>query len=548
MGFAQKLGEFTEGFAGGLLPGLKAGATIGAARSARAVATKREQRLANANERSMIYSMAKESPSDAIRLANSLGLTNIATAIRSGSQEEARKSIAAAGGALPTGPISMPTDLTKAGRGAYTTGLASRLEQRKRGIAGLQTSIAGIPEGIMSPEAMGGVNEYLGEEIIKGESLQRHIDATSRFFAEVQDLRYMDPDFEVNLGEIANTYMEVTKADPSVARDWKRSITRIAQDNQYETWKGVVTTLDHEALLRFNRENPSVPTNPRLAELVQALLEQRLRESEKEPLSPEERARIKVLQDQVKLAQTTAEALAMTGDIPGALDAYKGVIDGNRELGWSREALASLQRQAPKLMESYTFKMVNEVREFIIKKMMDPFSRRMLEDMTGITLPSRETAIDDPVTIRIIGAMTDKFMRAQNPPPPEEDSGKVEAPDNISVSSGSDKDKIVSGLLEMLDRNLLGEAAEIWNTGYFSENDKAYVEAKLRSSGWMWNAAAGKFEYREVYGPPALTPQDTTTAAQATTTAAPVDTSAFLGGAPTRVAPTQGTPGGNNGR
>ena len=45
MGFAQKLGEFTEGFAGGLLPGLKAGATIGAARSARAVATKREQRL-----------------------------------------------------------------------------------------------------------------------------------------------------------------------------------------------------------------------------------------------------------------------------------------------------------------------------------------------------------------------------------------------------------------------------------------------------------------------------------------------------------------------
>jgi len=124
-------------------------------------------------------------------------------------------------------------------------------------------------------------------------------------------------------------------------------------------------------------------------------------------------------------------------------------------------------------------------------------------------------------------------MRAQNPPPPEEDSG-------------SDKDKIVSGLLEMLDRNLLGEAAEIWNMGYFSENDKAYVEAKLRPSGWMWNAAARKFEYKEVYGPSALTPP-------ATPAAAPVDTSAFLGDAPTRVAPTQGTPtqgtpGGNNGR
>ena len=524
MGFAQKLGEFTEGFAGGLLPGLKAGATIGAARSARAVATKREQRLANANERSMIYSMAKESPSDAIRLANSLGLTDIATAIRSGSQREARKSIAAAGGALPTGPIPMPTDLTKAGRGAYTTGLASRLKQRERGIAGLQKSIAGIPEGIMSPEAKGGVNEYLGEEIIKEGSLQRHIDATSRFFAEVQDLRYMDPDFEVNLGEIANTYMEVTKADPSVARDWKRSITRIAQDNQYETWKGVVNTLDHEALLRFMRENPSVPTNPRLAELVQALLGQRLRESEKEPLSPEERARIKVLEDQVRLAQTTAEALAMTGDILGALDAYNGVIEGNRKLGWSEESLASLRRQAPKLMESYTFKRVNEVREFIIKMMMDPATRRTLQDMTGIPLPSRGTAIDDPVIVRIIGKMADKFMLAQNPPPEED--------------SGSDKDKIVSGLLEMLDKNLLEEAAEIWNMGYFSENDKAYVEAKLRSSGWMWNAAAGKsgkFEYKEVYGPSALTPP-------ANPAAAPVDTSAFLGDAPTRVAPTQGTP------
>ena len=177
-------------------------------------------------------------------------------------------------------------------------------------------------------------------------------------------------------------------------------------------------------------------------------------------------------------------------------------------------------------MESYTFKRVNEVREFIIKMMMDPATRRTLQDMTGIPLPSRETAIDDSVSIRIIGEMAAKLMRAQNPPPPEEDSG-------------SDKDKIVSGLLEMLDRNLLGEAAKIWNMGYFSENDKAYVEAKLRSSGWMWNAAAGKsgkFEYREVYGPPALTPQ-------ATTAAAPVDTSAFLGGAPTQV-----TPGGNNGR
>jgi hypothetical protein len=175
-------------------------------------------------------------------------------------------------------------------------------------------------------------------------------------------------------------------------------------------------------------------------------------------------------------------------------------------------------------MESYTFKRVNEVREFIIKMMMDPVTRRTLQDMTGIPLPSRDTAIDDPVIVRIIGKMADKFMQAQNPPPHEEDSG-------------SDKDKIVNGLLEMLDKNILEEAAEIWNMGYLSENDKAYVEAKLRSSGWMWNAAAGKsgkFEYKEVYGP----------SAQATPAAAPVDTSAFLGGAPTQGAPTQVTPGG----
>ena len=50
MGFAQKFGDFTEGFTGGLLPGLQTGARIAGQRQTRALAQKREKRLLEQHE------------------------------------------------------------------------------------------------------------------------------------------------------------------------------------------------------------------------------------------------------------------------------------------------------------------------------------------------------------------------------------------------------------------------------------------------------------------------------------------------------------------
>ena len=51
MGFAQKLGEFAEGVAGGLLPGLQVGQRIGSSRAAAQRQGAAEKRLAAAADR-----------------------------------------------------------------------------------------------------------------------------------------------------------------------------------------------------------------------------------------------------------------------------------------------------------------------------------------------------------------------------------------------------------------------------------------------------------------------------------------------------------------
>ena len=63
----------------------------------RAVAAKREQRLATAADRSMLWSLYEDDPSGATRKAEELGLTDISASMRAKSGKAIQTSFASAG-------------------------------------------------------------------------------------------------------------------------------------------------------------------------------------------------------------------------------------------------------------------------------------------------------------------------------------------------------------------------------------------------------------------------------------------------------------------
>ena len=356
MGFAQKLGEFAGGVSEGLLPGIQLGTGIAESKGRRAVAAKREQRLATAADRSMLWSLYEDDPSGATRKAEELGLTDISASMRAKSGKAIQTSFASAGEGIDAVGSDPPiTDFSLSGLQAQAAGMRSNLDAGRIAGGAVDVAVNTIDpsmQGMVDPAPLQARRGLLTERMDK----QRvTLTATESFIASVQNLNYNDPDYQVKIEDAVSSYVAST-GDEQTGNSIKLNLLGAARDSQERTYKELINAVstDPDALKGFLLE-PIVQSSPFLSTLASGYLSSAARN---ETLPP---AEVKMRADALAQAKKL-EALGVTFASTDPETAREFFGQANllyKEAGWDSEAIAVMENNIDKRIE----KSINATRE-----------------------------------------------------------------------------------------------------------------------------------------------------------------------------------------
>ena len=339
MGFAQKLGEFAEGFTEGLLPGVKTGAALADAKQRRTAAATREKRMAGQAERSMIWNMAKIDPFGAAARAEALGDVALASSLRSFATQGVQTDFA---GSLQAANVGPPPTIDFSSAEGIRGGIAatrSYQDKVRTGAGGITTSLASMPTGAEGLVDTGPMTARLGELDSILERSTGTINALSLMLKQTSNLNYNDPEYEETIEGIVNSYVGATgKATEGNAI--RRDLKQQAREQQTKVWKPLINALkgDVEGLEQVLTE-PIVIRNPELVNHTSLLLESAKRTAGLTDPEKEANAR---LRRQAEMLEEQGDILSIT-DPSGARKSYLAAIDIHGQLGHPSETLDILK-------------------------------------------------------------------------------------------------------------------------------------------------------------------------------------------------------------
>lgn len=339
MGFAQKLGEFAEGFTEGLLPGVKTGAALADAKQRRTAAATREKRMAGQAERAMIWNMAKIDPFGAAARAEALGDVALASSLRSFATKGVQTDFA---GSLQAANVGAPPTIDFSSAEGIIDGIAatrSYQDKVRAGAGGITTSLASMPtgaEGLVDTGPMTARLEELDSYLAKSTGT---INALSLMLKQTSNLNYNDPEYEETIEGIVNSYVSATGRKPegnAIRRDLKQQ----AREQQTKVWTPLINALkgDVEGLEQVLTE-PIVIRNPELVNRASLLLESAKRTA---GLTDPEKEANDRLRRQAEMLEEQGDRNSITNPAV-ARKSYLAAIDIYGQLGHPPETLNILK-------------------------------------------------------------------------------------------------------------------------------------------------------------------------------------------------------------
>ena len=560
MGFAQKLGEFAEGFAGRLLPGMRAGLDIAGQKQTRALAQKRENRLATAAERSIIIDMFSRDPLGAITFAESKGFTNLASSLRRKTSGDVKTGALTALQGAPTASMPPITDYSPEGLRKALEKTQNLQTTTQQSIAGIDTALGSVPVGFgQTPEleALGARRNLLEEQ---QQRLGQRVTGLNLVLSQLTNMDYLSPNYTDSINGVINSYIEAT-GNPEGAEALKRGLNKAARDARYETWSKVISGLngDEEGLENLLAE-PAITEDPRLFELVSYLYSSAKRTA---GMSPQEQE-----------AQTQAKAEAQflwglaenTTDPSAAKDMYERALEAFQRAGMPQASIDSMMEQIPKFVREIGNRTRDDFAENIIKAIAqgvanwkDPIvTLREIGSVYGIAVPegiklsssegqSIVKSISDAAYETVRGSQQPEEYLFQEPAPLDPTkvpSSPETVPYNPPPSNTprlTPRDSTLGYLLTLLEVGDTATANAAFNA-YISQQGMypdmySKILDNVKNAGYMWvpnpvGFMGGEFKKIEPNPVPAPTPQGTPQASPSPQ-GAKQDTAAtapFLGG------------------
>jgi len=479
MGFAQKLGEFTEGFAGGLLPGLQAGSRIAGHRQTRALAQKRENRLATAAERSVITDMFSRDPMGAITLAESKGFTNLASSLRRKTSGDVKTSITGALAGATMGPTPAPTDFSLSGLQAYNEGLRKREGDLRTGAGGMAIARAGIPEGFdNTPEVQ--ALERRGAEYDKMiAETGRNITAMDKFIADIQGINFLSADAHDQIDMASNSYAMAMNATPEQVIAYKETLREAAEKDVVETFRPIIESADIEGLDQLESAYTVMGFYPELDALLTIRRGTLQRELDRKGMTPAEQQRKDAIRNQIQILKDGVKFSAIVNPLE-AEASLEQVANLMKELGYPAETVEAFRNTIPGQIRQYSVKDRRRVHREVLMMLLDPMKLGHISQMTGIPVGDlRGAKIENPSTAILVNQIVDLIM------------GEEEAIDKVSGGE-EDKNKLwVENIVEILNsskEDLIKDASEnfLENTTEIERN--SILLPLFKSRGWEWDS------------------------------------------------------------
>jgi hypothetical protein len=477
MGFAQKLGEFTEGVARGLGPGLEIGSRMAESKGRRAAAATRENRLASGAEKAMLWKMFDLDPSGAMAKAESLGYSELATSFRRKTQGTIGKSFASAGAGMSnvTDP-SQQTDWTVDGMRKRADMLRGNVATRTAAAGNVDVTLAGVPEGIGGLVDSAPLLAQRRAFNTQTDVIRSNLTASETFLANISGINYNQEDYSTNIDEATNAYIQAT-GNAEAGNALRSELLKSARESQRATWLPVINSLKGDAEgLKDLLANRIILENPILSTTVASLMGKAEREQD---LSPEQKRELAGFEEEAELFKTMAESVAST-DPSAAEDYYARYIEifKNNKLA-SPESIAILERGAKKYLASAQQKTRVEIVSSVLAAAASSYEPANVlaryGKMFGITIPPG-TTVDSPIFNTLIDAM--------------ERAGAPEQEQEPEVEGDAD----FTAILKLLDAGELDSANSsfrvfINDPAATSPEDitknKMLIES-LKLKGWEW--------------------------------------------------------------
>ena len=488
MGFAQKLGEFTEGFAGGLLPGLQLGSRIGAARATRTAAVTREKAVATRAERAVIWSIFQAGdPGEAIRRAETMGDTSLATALRRATKGDIKTKFAGAITGADVGPRPTINDFGFSAKGLRSAGVALKKYQKDLTAAsgGITTTLAGTPEGEWGVD-----RAPLTERLRKLEETRaetgRGISAIEMLISQTTNLSYNNPNYEETINGIVDSYVDITgKIEGGNAI--RRSLLTEAYEQQSKVWTPILTGLKGDAEGLFAASiDPIVLANPELSKTASFLLSSAKRRA---GISPAEQEMYDRDEAQAEMLWNLGLALAVT-DPGDARNNFNASINLRKRLGWATETIDGMTESIPGIIQSAKSKdrkdLANALMNGIARVSANTWNPnasaeyiQKIASVYGIAAP-KDWNLSTPTGIGIFNEIIDAQVSARQ---------KMINP-NDPLTGVSPEIDASQQIVDYLNRGDIETASRIYR-GFSSqenirEDDVAGVLSKAKAAGFEW--------------------------------------------------------------
>jgi|TARA_R110001592_G_scaffold269115_1_gene535464 hypothetical protein len=468
MGFAQKLGEFTEGVARGLGPGLEIGSRMAESKGRRAAAATRENRLASGAEKAMLWKMFDLDPSGAMAKAESLGYSELATSFRRKTQGTIGKSFASAGAGMSnvTDP-SQQTDWTVDGMRKRADMLRGNVATRTAAAGNVDVTLAGVPEGIGGLVDSAPLLAQRRAFNTQTDVIRSNLTASETFLANISGINYNQEDYSTNIDEATNAYIQAT-GNAEAGNALRSELLKSARESQRATWLPVINSLKGDAEgLKDLLANRIILENPILSTTVASLMGKAEREQD---LSPEQKRELAGFEEEAELFKTMAESVAST-DPSAAEDYYARYIEifKNNKLA-SPESIAILERGAKKYLASAQQKTRVEIVSSVLAAAASSYEPANVlaryGKMFGITIPPG-TTVDSPIFNTLIDA-----MERAGAPEQDEESKQEATP--------------VGAMLKLLNGGELDIAIKSMNE-FTGDPTAPEIIRALRANGWEWS-------------------------------------------------------------
>ena len=479
MGFAQKLGEFTEGFARGLGPGLEIGSRMSEAKSRRAAASTRENRLAKGAEKAMLWKMFELDPAGAMAKAESLGYSELATSFRRSTKGTVGKSFATAL-AGTEGALTVPdnTDWTVAGMQKHTKALNEAKGKTQAAIGGLDIASAQVPPGFEVDQ--GPINLRRQELLGQLESQELKITAMDRFVADIQGINYLSESSHEQIDKAANSYAAAMNVPPENVRAFKRNLRESAKEGVIKAFTSIIETADATALDELEAKYPVLGMYQELDALISVKHGTLERATALKGLSPAERQeqefKWKVIKELDESAKLNAKIDPERARI--FLEQKANLLE---ELGVSPARVEAFRNSIASTITSYSAKDYDRTYSDVVLMLMDPFKRQEMSQATGMDIGDifREgMSIDSPAFRALATRITDIVTRSSS----KEDD------------SNGNEDYVNKAIQLLLKGN--EESTEGVNNNFsegWTDVQKDILIPMFKDKGWGWNEEEKEF-------------------------------------------------------